>query len=207
MSFWHSNKITADNMAKLGPYVDGFVGTNGKYSTLNAAVAAGWTEIIVAPGATLSADLNLTAKCSIIGLMYSADTITGNYCINVQGDDSYLAGFRLSNTAGKGIYVTGSRCRLERITVQNCLSHGIHFNASGGDHELLMIIAYGNGGDGIRFEANNTARASHIRSQSNTGWGINDLTNVLCLSTTRVAGNTAGQINGATTYHDASVRI
>jgi len=208
MSFWDgATQVTADNLARLGPYVDGFVGTDGKYSVLNDAIAAGWTRIIVTTGATLSADLDLTAKCSILGLIYQELTITGNYCINVQAADCCLAGFRISNTAGKGIYITGVRCRLERISVEYCLSHGIHFDASAGNHEMIMVRTYGNGGDGIRLEAANTVWACHIRSQSNTGYGINDLANLICLSTSRINANTAGQINSTSTYIDASVRL
>jgi len=206
MSFWDgATQITADNMARLGPDVDGFVGTDGKYSVLNDAIAAGWTRIIVTTGATLNADLNLTAKCSIVSRIYQDFTLTGNYCINVQANNCYLEGFRMVNGAGIGIYVTGARARLARITVESCLSHGIHFNAASGDHELIMCNAYGNGGDGIRMEASNSARLVLIRSQSNVGYGVNDLTDVVQITCSKINGNTAGNINGASTYIDTSV--
>jgi len=206
MGFWDSASVSADNLARLGPFVNGVVGTEGKYSVLNDAVAAGWTRMILAPGASMNANVTLAAGTSIISLS-SNITIGGNYRINVAGDDCYLEGFRVSNNTGVGFYITGARARFFRCDARNCLSHGFHFNASGGEHEIIVCLAYANGGDGVRCEVNNSARISMLRSQSNVGWGINDLTGVAQISCSYLISNTAGPHNGATTYTDQSVKI
>jgi hypothetical protein len=206
MGFWDSASVSVDNLARLGPFVSGTVGTEGKYSTLNSAIAAGWTRILLAPGASLNANLTLSATVSIIN-PGPVLTIAGNYQLNIVATDCYFEGFRISNNAGVGFYVTGARTRFFRCTAQSCLSHGFHFNAGGGDHEMLMCLAYANGGDGVRCEVNNSARINLLRSQSNTGWGINDLTDIAQISCSYLIANTAGQHNGATTYTDTSVKI
>lgn len=206
MGFWDTASVSADNLARLGPFVDGIVGTNGKYSVLNDAVASGWTRILLATGASLNANLTLSARTSIIGLSPSV-TVTGNYALNVVASDCYFEGFAISNNSGVGFYVTGSRARFYRVDALNCLSHGFHFNAGWGDHEMNMCLAFANGGDGVRCEVNNPVRISQLRSQSNTGWGLNDLYGVAQITCSYLIANGGGQHNGATTWTDHSVKI
>jgi hypothetical protein len=206
MGFWDGASVSADNLARLGPFVDGIVGTTGKYSVLNDAISAGWTRILLASGASLNANLTLTGQTSIIGLSPSV-TIAGNYQINVQASDCYFEGFKLTNNTGVGFYVTGARARFFRVSAQSCLSHGFHLNAAWGDHELMACLAYANGGDGVRCETNNYTRIMMLLSQSNVGWGVNDLTNVVQISCSYIVGNTAGQRSGTSTYIDHSVKV
>lgn len=205
--FWESNSLTVDNMSKLGPFVDGIVGTDGKYSVLNNAIAAGWTKMLLSTGASLNADLTLGSNVSIIS-RHTTVSIAGNFCINVAGNDCYLEGLSISNNTGKGIYVTGQRVRMFRVIASYCLTHGIHLNSSAtGDHELISVLAFANTGDGINIAASNYTRIICSRAQSNTGWGVNDLSNVVQMSSSLVYGNTAGQISGTKTYVSSSVRI
>jgi hypothetical protein len=206
MGFWDGTGVTADNLARLGPFVDGFVGTGGKYSVLNDAIASGWTRIILATGASLNANLTIPSGTSIIGLQGNV-VVAGNFCLNVTGDDCYFEGFRISNNTGKGFYMTGARARFFRVQATNCLSHGFHFNATWGDHEMISCFAYANGGDGVRCEIYNYTRIVASRSQNNVGYGVNDIIpNAIQISCSLINGNTAGQRSGASPYVDASVK-
>ena len=207
MSFWDSHSVSVDNLSRLGPFVDGVVGTEGKYSVLNDAIAAGWTRIVLASGASLNADLTIPLNTSIIALQ-AGITLAGNFCLNVAGADCYLEGFTVINSGGKGFYITGQRARFCRVRAMSCLSHGFHFaNTSWGDHEMTSCLAYGNGGDGIRCELYNYTRIILSRSQNNVGYGVNDLIpNAVQISCSLINGNTAGQRSGSSPYIDASVK-
>jgi len=206
MGYWDTHALTVDNMSRLGPFVDGIVGSEGKFSVLNDALAAGWTRIIVSAGASMNAAVNITTAVSIMAFHHGLVQITGNYPINVSGSDCYFEGFKIVNTAGVGFYVTGARARFYRMRVESCLSHGIHFNAAWGDHEVLMSNIYANGGDGIKIAASNPVRIAMCRIQSNTGWGVNDATNIVQITCSQINANTAGQVN-STAVLDHSVRL
>jgi hypothetical protein len=206
VGYWTGRACSEENLGQLGPFVDGICGTTGKYSVLNDCISAGWTRILLTQGASLNANLTITARTSIIGLQASI-ALAGNYAINVQAADCYFEGFSVSNNAGIGFYVTGARARFFRMGALNCLSHGFHFNASWGDHEMLCCLAYANGGDGVRLEVNNYAALIRLLSQSNVGYGVRDNANAAQIGGgSLIYGNTAGQISGGSTYIDHSVR-
>lgn len=199
MSFWDGGTpISADNLARLGPAWDGVVGTDGKYSTLNGAISAGWRKIILAQGASLNANLTISTQYTSIVALQSIVIVAGNFALNVTGYDCYFEGFRISNNTGVGFYVTGSRNRFFRCVAESCSSHGFHFNAGGGDHEMISCIAKSNGGDGVRLEASNGARISMLRAQSNTGYGVRDVSGIVQMSCSLINTNVAGQLSAGT---------
>ena len=198
--------VTTELLQRISQ-ADGWCGTGGKYQSLNEAVnIGGWSKILVCVGAYLEAGLTISAdKGWLVGLG-NWTNITGNYTLTISGDDFYLAGIRHTNTGGVGLYVTGVRIVIERCQFMSCGSSGIQLNASAGDHMISNTTCYGNGGDGIRAEANNNAAISNCRCQGNTGYGIRDNVNACLVSTCWLENNTAGSISGSKTYVDTSVK-
>lgn len=205
-SYWDSNPISADALARCGPLVDGVLGTDGKYQSINDAITAGWTRMLVTTGAIITADVTLAGtRCCLVGL--GSVPITGNYKLTVSSDDAVVSDIRLSNNAGIGLCITGNRAKLAGISVSNCNSHGIQLNGSAGSHRLVDCVAYNNGGDGLRIEAANDTFITVLRSQQNTGYGVNDLSNIMKISVSDLRANTAGAKSGTSTYIDTSVRL
>lgn len=197
MPYWPHNWDNATG-ERLGPWFDLFVGTDGRVSDLYAAYNThGARKIVLAAGATLSADLTITAADVFIWSPFNQSLNLGAKKITVDGVGRvFLAGFRLDG-AGAGIIVQNSgEVWFERVAVQNATSHGIHLLSSVNDATFDRCRLYQNGGDGVRFTAGNHPRMTNSLSYGNVGYGVNDLTNSSILVANRIANNTAGQING-----------
>lgn len=209
--FWDANDITPANMNKLGPIIDGVVGTNGEYQDIYAAMldpgGPQWTKVFITDGAIMSQACAFTAGDEwLIGVGY-AMRITGDYALSFAGAGAIIIGIGRSTITSPGILITGDRAHIERCVFLNCTSHGLHLNSANGNHHLHHIVSYGNGGDGIRFEqSGDDAMLTNIRSQTNTGYGINNVNNArICAASGLLNGNTAGSWNGASTYRSSSV--
>jgi len=198
MGFWPAD-VNTPNLERLGPWFDLFVGTDGRVSDLYAAyVTHGARKIVLCAGATLSADLTISASDVFIwapfhpeGINLGAKKITVDAATRV-----HLAGFKLSGS-GAGIVVQNSgEAWLERVHVINATSHGLHLLSAVNDCIIDRCELVTNGGDGIRFTAGSSARVHNSLVYGNTGYGVNDLTNSSILLGNRIAANTAGQING-----------
>ena len=198
MTFW-PNDLDNDNLHRLGPFIDGFVGTDGKYSDLYEAVnTGGWSRIILAAGATLSADLTLTGSDGFIVSLFAAGALSlGGRKITVQGDDWHLRGFKLDTPPAVGIEIQGGVCVLKDIEVVSAGSHAFYFNTSYNGHVCELLRASSCGGDAVRIVSG--ASNIHILNsflRGNTGYGVNDLDSSSVLLGNHLDLNTAGAING-----------
>jgi len=122
----------------------------------------------------------------------------GNKKITITGDFVQLAGFMIASAPAIGIEVgSSSRVFFERISAESCGLHGFYFNGAGNDCVLDRCVAMNNTGDGLRI-ASGVGRVQVMGGLyfGNTGFGVNDLANSSILNGPRVAGNTAGQVNG-----------
>ena len=96
MSLWSAaaGKINAANMEKLGPWFDCVVGTDGKYIDLKAALDDGYKRIMLAAGATLSANVTLSSALTFIISPYPARALNlGNARITINTNFCKLQGF------------------------------------------------------------------------------------------------------------------
>jgi len=200
MGFWDVNDFTAARMNRLGPWVDEIVGTDGNYASLNSAVAAGATRIILCDGAYLSAALSLTnVNGGFIVHMGPGILNLGAYGITVTEGAWRFEGFRLASGSGVGIYLATNALSSEfaRVRVVGFSSHGIQLGTNANDHLLYGCTCTTNGGDGIKVGANSScARIEASMSYGNTGYGVNDTSNSAIVVGNRLDGNTAGAIGG-----------
>ena len=205
-NFWQgSTQLSVPNLDNCAPPLfDCTIGTDGTYTSINDAIAAGAVRIAVLPGATITAAVTFASASGVLFGIAPLIQIVGNYVLTISGDGVLVRCCRFGNTAGVGLLVTGNRIRVDSCNFQSCGSHGLHLNGSSGAHHISNCTFYGNGGDGIRAELNNQAAISNCRSQTNTGYGINDIVNNCLVSTTWVYANTAGSISGSKTYVDSS---
>lgn len=197
MAFWPHAWDTATG-ERLGPWFDLFVGTEGRTADLYAAyVTHGARRIVLGTGATLSANLTIAANDVYIFSPFHPRALNlGAKKITVTGVQVYLAGFKLSG-AGAGIEVNSSGgANLERMAVENATSHGVYFNVTANDLQVTNCWLYANGGDGLRLSSSSSCRVTNCMIYGNTGYGVNDTGNSSVLVANRIAGNTAGNING-----------
>lgn len=198
MPFWPTNKVTVANLERLGMW-DVVVGTDGQTTDLNAAAAAGHKRILLAPGAILTANLDLTAAG---GCLFSPghpqNMNLGAFTLTVSGSGWHLEGFRLLNATGVALVVSASGAiMLSRLELRDASSHGLHITSAGNNFHYDRIQCYNNGGDGVRVEIGATNHRFHNSEFfSNTGYGVNDLDDSTILVGNLITPNTAGAING-----------
>ena len=210
MGFWNTNKITPDNLNRLGPLVDGVVGTGGKYTDLYAAMGdpAGpqWNRVLVVPGATLNTDL---AKASssygcIIGVGFQAITGTGKITLT----DTVIwqiGNIRLTNTvaADGAINILGSSS-YDNI-IKNCWAYnpgGKGIYITGDRSRILDCRIYSAADDGIEIDAGvNITWIREALIHNGAAWGVLDNSNKAHILDCIVTGNASGQISGTATYH------
>lgn len=198
MGYW-PNDWDNDTGHRLGPWFDGFVGTDGKTNDLYAAyVTEGWRRIVLCAGAILSADLTISANDVYIwSPFHPRSLVLGGKKITVSGSRCFLAGFKIDTASGVGIEISGD-CNLERIAVRDCGSHGIDVTSTDNDMVFRDLYIRSNGGDGVKIASGATnLRISNSFIWGNTGYGVNDGDNSSILVGNRLNGNTAGQINGS----------
>lgn len=196
MGLW--GPVSAANLERVGLF-DLYVGSDGRTSDLFAAYTThGARKIMLGPGATLSADLTISAGGVYVWSPFHPRILSlGNKKLTITGDNCYLAGFAISGAPAVGIEVASSaRVYFERVAVESCGSHGIHFNSGGNDSNVDRCYLATNTGDGIRFTSTSHANVRGCTIYGNTGYGVNDLANASILVANRIAANTAGQING-----------
>lgn len=203
-NFWDANTI-ATGLEKCGPWFDCAIGTQGKYTSLNDAIAGGHIRIAVLPGATITADLTITANNVWVVGFGAREAITlGGYKITVSGNFVRLAGFGINNASGIGIEITGYMATLERVNVQSCGGHGVYLNDTNGMHMLLHCRSQDNTGastDGIYATAAAGANTmvTNCMSLNNGRYGINDQSDAMIIVGNRLTGNGTAGINGSST--------
>lgn len=195
--------VDQDLIDKL-PRFDAYCATVGDGTDLNAIVTGGATRIALGPGAVLTANLALTASDGFIWTPFGMRGLNlGAYRITCSGNDWNFEGFELNGMTGAGIEFTGisQTCTLTRVTIRNGSSHGVQFNSSGNDHQVLGCYIESNGGDGIKIQAGSGANRIYGNFiWGNTGWGINDLSDDIIEGCNRLDNNTGGARNTSSTF-------
>lgn len=208
-NYWDFNSIS-DGLEKCGPFMDCAIGTQGKYTSLNAAITAGHTRIIVLPGATLTAALTISANnVSIRGFMNALGSPVdlGGYKIAVTGDNVYLSGFRIDGTSLTGLEIRGENARIENVSVINAgATAGLYMNSTAGNHLIFNCQFRDNDAvgtiDGILLTAaaGQYTRIIGCDCGSNGQYGINDASNAAIMVGNNCTGNGTGGINSSSTY-------
>lgn len=202
-TFWQTNNFDDINLAKLGPYIDGVVGTNGEYQDLYAAVmTGGWKRIVLAAGCTMSADLTISANDGFIITLgnYWLVANSNTRRLTITGARWRLQGFSMNNPTGVGITISGDRCILDTMGIFGATSHGLQFTG-GDDHSLSNCFILNSTGDGVLINAGvDRCRVLGNAISGNGGWGINDASNTIIEASNYVAGNTSGGINSTSLY-------
>lgn len=211
MPFWtDSTKISTANLERLGPFFDCVVGTEGRVTDLFTAYQTlGARRIVLLPGATLSADLTIQASGTVIWCFDEATNINlgaKKILVNNTAIKVVLAGLRLDGAGGGFEVAASAKVHFIRCAALNCTNDGFYLNGSASDHIFDSCIAQGNGRDGIRLSSGSHARIVNSLITGNTGWGVNDLTNSAIFTGGRIAGNTAGQINGSSLTGTSTVK-
>jgi len=206
-TYWSTNAITATTMARLGPYIDGFVGTDGEYQDLYAAVmTGGWKRIIVTPGCTMSANLTLSASDGFIVSFdyYWAVTINSNSKrLTVSGDRWMLKGFKINTpSGGDGLVVTGTDIVMDGIGIISGSARGIFLNG-GDNHVITMCKIQSNGDDGVEISSGvDRCRIHRNHINGNGAWGIDDNSGSMIEGGNYLGGNTSGGRSTSSTYVD-----
>lgn len=209
-NFWDSNTI-ATGLEKCGPWMDCAIGTQGKYTSLNDAISGGHTRIAVLPGATITADLTITANnVWIVGFSAREPISLGGYKITLSGNFPRLEGFAINSASGVGIEITGIMASITRIHVHDCGGHGISLNSTFGNHMLFQCRLESNTGastDGIYMSSGGGSRTmiTNCYSCGNGRYGINDGSNAAIMVGNRLTTNGTAGINGTSTAVAANV--
>lgn len=199
MCFWCSNPTIATNLARLGPYMDGIVGTDGEYQDLYAAInTGGWTKMYIAPGATLSQNLTISgANGWIVSHRHDHGMVLNDYKITVTGNYWYFEGIKLYGGAA-GWELQGAAYNMDRCCVDGGSSHGLYINSSYGANLIRGCRFIGNGGDGLKISSGSGYnRIDACDLSGNAGYGINTAaTNYPIVSGGAIYGNTTDGVNG-----------
>lgn len=213
MSLWSgaSGQLNAANMEKLGPWFDCVVGTDGKYTDLKAALDGGHKQIMLATGATLSADVTLSSGLTLIISPYPARALNiGNASITVNANYCKLQGFMLDGAgthAGAGIILSGSASYtlLRDVLVDDFIGAGFDLATTGNENVLDCCESTGNGGDGVLVASGaDYTRISNCLINNNGAYGVDDSAGggsiiIGC----NLRGNASGQVDpgAGTKYH------
>jgi hypothetical protein len=199
LGFWHTYAITAERLNRLGPYLDCFVGTDGEYQTLNAAIAAGAKRIFLTDGATMSSNLSISASDGfIVGFHHMNLTINASsYNLTITGDNWNLEGFVLNTGRLK---IEGTECSMERVWSYNSATTGIWL-AAGDRHCLSGCWCTSATTDGLYITAGvDYCKVNQCEFKNNGGYGVNDLSNLIMEGSNYYAGNASGGINSSSPY-------
>jgi len=211
MSFWTTNPITAANLDKLGPLVDGIVGTYGEYQDLYEAMIdpAGpqWKKVIVTDGCILSQDVTIPSASyqgCIIGFGRKQITLGGSKKLRIEASDFLLRNIKISNAVGNALEIAEDRCWIDEIGILYAGGIGVWFDSSlGGDlHRITNSVIYDCGDDGIEIDDSVNVSVFGTRIQACSGWGIDD-NNSTALNSTFVGnilnGNSLGGLSSNST--------
>lgn len=209
MPFWTgSTALNVANMSRLGPMVQGIVGTDGAYADLYDAMGdpAGpqWRRVIVVPGATLNTDLTISGANYGCIMGYGMQFITGTGKLTLDNCAGWvLQYFRLTGTVTAtgaiNIIGGGDRNIIDHCWVYTSGGSGIYLARP--FNRVINCTITNSAVDGIKIDAG--LSYSWVRGcgiGGCTGWGINDASNKVIASDNYVLTNTAGQINTTSTY-------
>lgn len=220
MVFWTgSTPINEANLARLGPSIQGIVGTEGAYTDLYTAMTdpAGpqWNRVLVAPGATINGNVYKTAtdRGCIIGI--GSISLSGIGKITLEDCSAWLVeNIRLNSTVcgvgGAAIKLIGagdSMNMFRRVDIVN--SNGMGFHVENASSWITNCIIETPASHGINITAAVVDGPWIDRCRvknSSGGWGIMDQTNDAFIMNNIVLGNSSGQISSTSTYkHDNKI--
>lgn len=200
MGLW--GPVNAFNLERVGPWADVVVGTEGRYTDLNQAVSDGFTRIILAAGAVLTANLTWNINN---GFMWASQCFRGPinlgaYRLIVTGTHNAFAGFGINGATGVGFTIaSGYENTLERVSVENCTSHGFELTTSDNDNVFDRCFARSNTGDGFKTAVG----ADYTRIVNSRAWnnayGVNDLADTGIVVACNLIGNVTAAFNPAST--------
>ena len=207
--FWDINGISPENMNRLGPLVDGIVGTNGQYQDLYEAMVdpAGplWTKVIVCAGCTMSQDVLLGAAYQS-GCIVSLGQLVeiGRKKLTIDCDDFIMRNVLIRSTTGDGLVLSEDRTMLDGVSILYSGGYGIKIESAGGGgyHKIINSVVYDNGDDGIEIANGMSVYIAGTKIQANAGYGIDDnnaSTTAVQMLGNLVTGNTLGQIDSVST--------
>ena len=200
--------LTTEFVEKLGPLVDGVVGTAGTYQDLYEAMVAGggpqWRNVIVVDGCTMTQAVTITNTGISIVSLHHFITI-GAYTLRLEGADIVLKNIRLSGATGNGVEIAASRCKMFQCEILSNSGIGIKCVSGYDDHDICNCVVWNNGDDGIEIDDGVLVRCVSNRISSNVGWGIDDnnaATDNSMFIGNVILGNTAGNLstNAAAAY-------
>ena len=202
-SFWQNNDFDDLTLARLGPFLDGVVGTEGEYTDLYAAIAAGWTKMILTPSATLSQNLTISGHNGFIWSLHMHEFgALNDHKITVSGSYWKFVGIKLFAGAA-GWELQGSNYDMINCSVVSGSSHGLYINSSNGGFKFLGCTFRSNAGDGIKIVSTSTYNDFvACDSHTNAGWGVNTAvtgSGFPIFAGCRLGVNTLGSANGTIT--------
>jgi len=204
MSWWDTHALAVSEMEKLGPFLDGIVGTEGKYTDLYAAInTGGWTRMIVTPTATLSANLTISSHIGFIWALGQREgTVLSNYKITISGNYWKIVGIKLASGAA-GWELQGHDYDFENCAATGGSSHGLYLNSSSGGFIFRGCSFLSNAGDGIKIAVGSLYNQFvGCDSHGNTGYGVNSAvvgSGYSIFAGCRLGTNTAGSVSGTIT--------
>lgn len=212
MSFWTGAQVNEANLERLGPAVQGFVGTEGAYTDLYDAMGdpggPQWSRVVVLPGATLSTDLDISGVD--YGLIMGAGLISlgGTAKLSLSNCNRWdISGLKFNSTvtANGAMALWGygdgnnhvSNCFFNNSTVDGL--HIQNYNVW-----VTECTFYSGTNDGIYIHGANTGAVwiSRCAVIGNGGWGIDDQADLCHITDCKVTGNSSGQINSSSSYLD-----
>jgi hypothetical protein len=203
-SYWQTNPINDTTLARLGPYLDGIVGTEGEYTDLYAAInTGGWKRMILTDSAILSQNLTISSSIGFIWSLYSEEgRVFNDYKITVTGNYWKFVGIKLYGGAA-GWELQGNEYSMVNCSTISGSSHGLYLNSSSGGFKFMGCTFAANGGDGIKIASGSLYNLFvGCDSYSNTGYGVNSAVSgsgYPIFSGCRLGTNTAGSVNGTIT--------
>lgn len=194
-------EITDDLIHSLWGVIDGWVGTGGKTTDLYVAVNTyNWNRILLTEGATLSQALTISTAGTFIVSPYALGELSlGQPGISITANNVRLAGFHIEAPTGVGITIGGSAvgANLERVSVNDAFTHGLHITTTGNDHVVRNCEFTNSNVSGIKIQSGASGvRVLGSMCYGNQAYGIDDQSNSSMIVGCRLDGNVSGAING-----------
>jgi len=207
MGFWDTNSINASNLNRLGPLVDGVVGTGGQYTDLYEAMTDGsgpqWNRVFVVDGATINGNVykDGVARGCIIGVGMQSLTGTGEIRLN-DCTEWHIENIRLNSTDTTAAAFTLQGSSGAYNILRRCWAYQSGYNGfyitDAQRNRLIDCRAYDCDHSGVNISA--TVGITWIRglySSNNDINGIDDRGSSTHLTDSIIVSNTGDQIDAS----------
>ena len=100
----------------------------------------------------------------------------GHKKLRIEASDFLLKNIKITNATGNALEIAEDRCWIDQVCILYAGGIGIKFDSAlGGDiHHLTNSVIYDCGDDGIEIDDGVQVSVINVRSQANTGCGIDD---------------------------------